>query len=139
MSSRIASLVVVDAENPERLAQFWSQVLGWTVRSCGQRTPMGHLGATIGAGANRGVEIDSRWVPETPSTQKNRLHLDINPTDLGQAHELAPLIGLGVLPVQVGQDKVTWYVLADPEGNEFRLCGDRVAALPGQTTHADAR
>jgi hypothetical protein len=39
---------------------------------------------------------------------------------------LSRLLALGATPVDVGQDHVSWHVLADPEGNEFCLCRDRV-------------
>jgi hypothetical protein len=54
------------------------------------------------------------------------LHLDINPTDRDQDSELSRLLALGATPVDVGQDHVSWHVLADPEGNEFCLCRERV-------------
>lgn len=129
MSSRIVSLVI-DAEDPLTLARFWAGVLDWTVRSTGwQTTAMGPSGATIGVGERGGLEIDFQWVPEPRTTHKNRLHLDLNPTDRDQADELARLVAAGARPVQVGQGRVSWYVLADPEGNEFCLCRDRVAPL----------
>ena len=49
---------------------------------------------------------------------KNRVHLDLRPSD--QYAEVERLIGLGASHVDVGQSsEVTWVVLADPEGNEF--------------------
>jgi hypothetical protein len=129
MSSRIVSLVV-DAADPLALAQFWARVLDWTVRTHGwQSTPLGPSGATIGHGPEHGLETDFRGVPDPRPERKNRLHLDVNPTDRDQAAELSRLIALGGRPVQVGQGSVSWYVLADPEGNEFCLCRDRVAPL----------
>lgn len=55
-------------------------------------------------------------VPEAKAV-KNRLHLDLRPTD--QAAEVARLEALGARRVAVGQGpEVSWVVLADPEGNE---------------------
>ena len=49
---------------------------------------------------------------------KNRLHLDLRPTD--QAAEVARLEGLGAKRVSVGQGPdATWVTMADLEGNEF--------------------
>ncbi len=138
MSSRIASLVV-DAENPSALAGFWTLALDWTVRTSGwQRTPLGPSGVTIGPVGQDGLEIDFRWVPDPSSTQKNRLHLDLNPADRNQSDELSRLIALGARPVEVGQGKVSWLVLEDPEGNVFCLCRDRVAPLPDPILDPDA-
>ncbi len=48
---------------------------------------------------------------------KNRVHLDLNPTD--QAAEVERVKALGATEVDIGQRDVPWVVLADPEGNEF--------------------
>ena len=56
-------------------------------------------------------------VPED-KVVKNRLHLDLRPSD--QVAEVERLIGLGATRVDIGQrPECTWVVLADPEGNEF--------------------
>jgi len=126
MATRIVSLVI-DCADPERLAEFWSRVLGGEVSARGwQRTPAGPSGATVTVSGPRGLEIDFRWVPDRSGAEKNGLHLDINPTDRNQADELERLLALGARPVDVGQRNVSWHVLADPEGNVFCLCRDRV-------------
>ncbi|MPY85727.1 MAG: hypothetical protein GEV00_21070, partial [Actinophytocola sp.] len=56
---------------------------------------------------------------------KNRLHIDVNPTDREQADEVARLLALGARHVDVGQGDVSWVVLADPEGNEFCVLAGR--------------
>jgi len=56
---------------------------------------------------------------------KNRLHLDLNPTDRSQAEEVRRLLGLGARHVDVGQGDQSWVVLADPEGNEFCVLATR--------------
>lgn len=48
---------------------------------------------------------------------KNRLHLDLMPTD--QEEEVERIIGLGASRADIGQGDVGWIVLADPEDNEF--------------------
>ncbi|HEX4723715.1 MAG TPA: VOC family protein [Pseudonocardiaceae bacterium] len=114
MASRIVSLPI-DCVNAELVAAFWADVLGWQV------VGRGSYGVSIG-GSDTHFEIDFRTVPE-PKKSKNRLHLDINPTDRDQAAELERLLALGATPVAVGQGTdVSWHVLADPEGNEFCLC-----------------
>jgi Glyoxalase-like domain len=55
-------------------------------------------------------------VPEA-KTVKNRLHLDLRPAD--QSAEVARLKALGARQVNIGQDDVSWVVMADPDGNEF--------------------
>jgi len=108
--------VCVDAKDPDLLASFWADVLGWR-RTHADRTevvlepPQGSRGD--------GVSPDLLFgsVPEG-KTVKNRLHIDLRPDD--QAAEVARIEALGGRRVSVGQgDDVTWVVLADPEGNEF--------------------
>ena len=114
MENRIASLVV-DATDAEELAQFWSTVLGWQIVN------RGNYGVTIGG--EGAFEIDFRTVPDGPKSTKNRLHLDIKPVNREQSAELDRLLAYGARRVDVGQrPDVSWYVLADPEGNEFCLC-----------------
>ena len=50
-------------------------------------------------------------------TVKNRLHLDLRPSD--QSAEVARLEALGARQVSIGQGDVSWVVMADPDGNEF--------------------
>ena len=53
---------------------------------------------------------------------KNRLHIDVNATQgATQEHEVERLLRLGARHVDIGQGEQSWYVLADPEGNEFCL------------------
>jgi hypothetical protein len=61
-------------------------------------------------------------VPES-KTVKNRLHLDFRPDD--QDLEVDRLLALGASRVDVGQGEPSWVVLADPEGNEFCVLGER--------------
>ncbi len=58
--------------------------------------------------------------PHLPKIGKNRLHLDIAPPDDGDQHaEVDRLVSLGATQVDIGQDPVSWVVMADPDGNEF--------------------
>jgi hypothetical protein len=52
---------------------------------------------------------------------KNRLHLDLQPTDRTRDEEVDRVVGLGatVLADHRGPKRTGWIVLADPEGNEF--------------------
>jgi hypothetical protein len=102
--------VVIDAQDPKALGRWWAEALGWMVvgedddeleiRPAPDRLP----GLLFGS------------VPEAKAG-KNRLHLDFRPAD--QAAEVARLLALGARPADVGQQDVSWVVLADPEGNEF--------------------
>jgi catechol 2,3-dioxygenase-like lactoylglutathione lyase family enzyme len=121
MTSKIDSLAV-DCREPARVAQFWSDVLGWNVVGRDwQRTPHGRDGVSIADGS---LQIDFRWTGDDQRAGKNRLHLDVVATDHSQAEELDRLLGLGATEVDIAQgdaDWMTWHVLADPEGNVFCL------------------
>lgn len=52
---------------------------------------------------------------------KNRLHLDLSPTDRGRDEEVDRVVAHGATVVADRRrpDGSGWVVLADPEGNEF--------------------
>jgi predicted enzyme related to lactoylglutathione lyase len=114
--------VVVDSHDCERLARFWSQVLGWRITYQSDvewaiEPPEGDPGVDVAP------DILFVKVPDE-KVGKNRLHFDLRPTD--QAAQVERLIGLGAKRVDIGQgDDVTWVVLADPEGNEFCVLAPR--------------
>lgn len=120
MACRITELVL-DCHDPELLGQFWAQVLGYRV------TDRDETGVAIGPpeGTPSPVELlFSR--SDDPKNCKLRLHIDVNATDRDQAEELARLEALGARHIDIGQGEQSWYVLADPEGNEFCLLRRRV-------------
>jgi hypothetical protein len=108
--------VIVDAADPVALGRWWAEALGWVcvdeaddeyeIRPAPDRLP----GLLFG------------HAPE-PKTVKNRLHLDFRPQD--QAAEVARLLALGARHADIGQGEQPWVVLADPEGNEFCVLGER--------------
>ena len=119
MGSKFTELIV-DAADPQRLAEFWIAVLGW------QPTGRYEPGAVeIADPAGGGPTIAFVPVPDRKSG-KNRLHIDVNPVGCDQEQEVTRLLALGATRVDVGQGERTWVVLADPEGNEFCVLRDRV-------------
>jgi predicted enzyme related to lactoylglutathione lyase len=107
--------VVLDAADPPALAEFWVAASGWVVRS---RAADG-LAVSLHAPHGGPPDLDLVHVPEA-KTVKNRVHLDVRPYERDdQLEEVERLVELGASPVDVGQQAVTWVVLADPEGNEF--------------------
>jgi len=99
-----------DCSDPERLARFWSSALSYEVVAESADfvaiAPDKDTYPGLGFVRNDGVK-----------GAKNRLHLDLRPTDQGT--EVERLTSLGARRVDIGQGGVGWVVMADPEGNEF--------------------
>ena len=114
MNIRIQCLCI-DSPDPVRSADFWEAALGW--RRTYARDDQVVLEPPAGSPQD-GVAPDLLFlrVPEG-KTVKNRLHLDLRPTE--QAAEVARLEALGATRSDVGQGAVSWVVMADPDGNEF--------------------
>ncbi|MFJ7628251.1 VOC family protein [Streptomyces sp. NPDC097595] len=121
MTSRFTELSV-DCHDPERLAAFWCEVLGFTVLDRSDTM------VEISSWDPTVEDIRARQMPPTmyfqrvPETKavKNRLHLDVSPIDRSTEAEVTRLLALGASRVDLGQgEDRSWVVLADPEGNEF--------------------
>jgi hypothetical protein len=115
MALRLQNLSI-DSLEPELLAGFWRDALGWRITSVEPEEVV--LEPPVGS-AEEGIVPDILFllVPEEKST-KNRLHFDFRPTD--QDAEVERLLKLGATRVDIGQTpECTWVVLADPAGNEF--------------------
>jgi hypothetical protein len=97
VACRITELIL-DARDPELLARFWCEVLGYVE-----------------------LERDGADIEIGPPD------IDVNPTDREQDGELERLLAAGARRVDIGQTGAeSWHVLADPEGNEFCLLRRRV-------------
>jgi hypothetical protein len=102
--------VVVDAEDPPRLARWWAEALGYVI--------VHEAPGEVEIRRTRDTLPALLFTPVTGvKTGKNRLHIDLRPDD--QESEVERLVGMGARPVDIGQRDVEWIVLADPEGNEF--------------------
>jgi hypothetical protein len=127
MACRITELVL-DARDPELLARFWCEVLGYVElgREGDDSIEIGP--ADAGFGGPQPTNILNR--SDDPRLGKLPLHIDVNPTDRDQDDELERLLAAGARPADVGQTgEESWHVLADPEGNEFCLLKRRVSAV----------
>lgn len=124
MTSRVR-WIDFDCADPYRLASFWAEVTG--LRHHPENKPGEDECALLsGEDIAEGGMLFQR-VPEG-KTAKNRIHLDLQPTDRTRDEEVARLLELGatLLDDQRKPDGTGWVVLADPEGNE--LCVERSAA-----------
>jgi hypothetical protein len=120
MTSRFSELII-DAHDTRALAEFWCEVLGYTITdSDGEVIEIAPTKPTVEALQAGPVPAPLVFVPVPESkTIKNRVHIDVSPIDRTQAEEVERLEGLGATRVDVGQGDVHWVVMADPEGNEF--------------------
>jgi hypothetical protein len=110
--------LIVDASDPRAQAHFWSQVFGWQATE--------HDGVHFVMPPAPAIPLVAFVkVPEEKSV-KNRLHIDVSPTDRTTAEEVERLLALGATHADVGQEDAPWVVLRDPEGNEFCVLGSRV-------------
>jgi catechol 2,3-dioxygenase-like lactoylglutathione lyase family enzyme len=133
MACRFSELVV-DSRDPEALAAFWAEVLGYEVLGREEDGAV-EIGPVAGFGGPAPTLVFAPVAEPTPG--KVRLHVDVSPTDRDQDAELERLLALGATRADVGQqegrageqDVVSWCVLADPEGNEFCLLRRRLDPL----------
>ena len=114
------SHVTVDSRDAHAQSLFWSAVLGWAEDPDDPNEP-GHEECMVVSpdGHQRLLFLE---VPDVKAV-KNRLHLDLRPASAPRDEELLRLLELGavVLEDRRRPDGSGWFVLADPEGNEFCL------------------
>ena len=122
--------ITVDCRDAPALADFWAQTLGWCVFSDDDPEVLVAPSFPADGPSPRMLFIP---VPEG-KTAKNRLHLDIAPTDRTRDAEVERLLELGATVVEDHRkdDGTGWVYLADPEGNEF--CVERSDAERGTRT-----
>ncbi|MER5961489.1 VOC family protein [Streptomyces sp. NPDC002057] len=119
MACRISELVI-ECADPERLASFWNEVLGYVELDREDDGSIEIGPPDVGFGGAQPTLVLSP--SSAPRTGGYRLHFDVSATDRDQGAELERLLALGARPADVGQSGAeSWHVLADPEGNEFCL------------------
>lgn len=103
--------ITFDAADPQALANFWSDVIGYSATFADENI------AIIGGDGSVGPRMMFIKVPEGKAA-KNRMHVDLGTPDLEA--ETERVVGLGAeLAGRHEQYGVTWATFRDPEGNEF--------------------
>jgi predicted enzyme related to lactoylglutathione lyase len=108
--------LVLDCADPDKLAQFWSQAIGYT---------------TLGGAGSYVLLVDETGQQpklllqrvDEPKAGKNRMHFDIETPAVDE--EVVRLEGLGatrMIDDAIEEHGNRWVVMADPEGNEFCVC-----------------
>ena len=104
--------IVMDVNNLETCAKFWSQVLGTDILYQDEKyIRLGHKGER--------PTLLLQKVPEL-HREKNRVHIDLDVHDLDAAVSRVQELGGNKLR-QLNEYGIEWVVMADPDGNEFCL------------------
>ena len=108
--------VTVGAREPIALGRFWSQALAFEV--------VAETADLVRLASRSNARVDD-------VSPTSALHLDLAAAD--PRAEVERLVALGACPADVGADGqahtrqaygIAWYVLTDPEGNEFCVGGE---------------
>ncbi|MFJ6194921.1 VOC family protein [Micromonospora sp. NPDC092111] len=106
-------------DGSQEVGYFWSAALGWPLvwdqdQETAIRSPHG------------GPKVTWGGPPLLPKTGRNRLRFDLAPpVDGDQQAEVDRLVSLGATRIDTAQDEVGGVLLADPDGNEFRVLTPR--------------
>src|SRR5438093_1915802 len=104
--------LVIDCGDPFRVAEFWIAMLGYREHERGTE------GIEIVGDRDGDPMLSFVTVPE-PKTVKNRIHLDVRPTDSMKAG-VDRVLGLGgTVRGFIQTDDSFWTQMRDVEGNEF--------------------
>lgn len=114
------STITFDCADARGLADFWAELLGWQ----GFYDDDPEVMVAPHFPAHGTLNLLFVPVPEG-KTAKNRMHLDLVPSDRTRDEQVEHAIGLGATLVGDHRkpDGTGWVTLADPEGNE--LCIER--------------
>ncbi len=104
--------IVIDSNDPERLARFWGKVTGRRARH-EDGSPYTSLSDPRG----REPELVLQKVSE-PKVGKNRVHFDLYAQNVDAAAERLVAAGATLQSTQHDHGG-TWLVMQDPDGNEF--------------------
>jgi catechol 2,3-dioxygenase-like lactoylglutathione lyase family enzyme len=126
VTSKLTELAI-DCADPDRLARFWCEVLDYEVRDVDDGIVTIAFREVAEDRDRPGAVVPTLTFARVPEgkTVKNRLHLDVSPSDTEQDEEVRRLLALGARRADVGQGEQSWVVLVDPEGNEFCVLADR--------------
>lgn len=108
--------LVLDCADPDRLAEFWAAALLYS--------NVGSAGTYVALYPRQGdgPKLLLQRVTE-PKSAKNRMHLDIEASDIHAEAERLTLLGARRLTDSITHEHgTTWILMADPEGNEFCVC-----------------
>ncbi len=108
--------VVIDCEDPRRLADFWAPALaykdaGWP-----------HEPYVVLVAEEGDCPFLLLQRVDEPKSGKNRVHIDVYADDIEAEAERLEALGAKRLSDPYDEHGAKWVVMADPEGNEFCVC-----------------
>lgn len=107
-------VVVIDAIDTDRLADFWAAALGYR-----RADSLAQYEVLLPAEGHSGPMFLVQGVSD-PKVAKNRMHVDLHVDD--PEAEAQRLVALGAERRGDGSlGEISWIVMADPEGNEFDI------------------
>jgi predicted enzyme related to lactoylglutathione lyase len=106
--------ITVDCADAAKVGPFWQALLGWPLEMEDDGS------VAFLTNPSGGPNLLFQRVPE-PKTVKNRMHVDLGPTERTRDQEVDRLLAAGASVVgdHRNPDGTGWVVMADPEGNEF--------------------
>lgn len=116
--SLVARFFMFDCDDPKRLAQFWSSALAEEIEPFG-----GSLSLRFTTRLESRALFTTNFRAER--RVKSHLHIEFTVKQGALADEVDRLLALGATLLddrrRDGFDGVGWVIMADPEGNEFRV------------------
>ncbi len=110
-------VLVLDANDADRLADFWSAALGYDRQEALEPFEILTPPAVSDAPARLIQRVND------PKLGKNRMHLDLHVADAEAEAERLVMLGARRLgDDQLGE--IRWILITDPEGNEFDIGWD---------------
>lgn len=108
--------LVLDCHDPEALAPFWADALGYVTLGGVENYVL------LVPDGRSGPKLLLQRVPEDKAV-KNRMHLDIEVPDIDAVADRLEQRGARRLSAGVQAEHGSrWILMADPEGNEFCVC-----------------
>ena len=113
--------IVIDCADHETVVAFWLAAMGDYARADvnEQYVAIAPAEPSIGRPA-----ILFQKVPE-PKSVKNRVHLDLRGESMAGEVERLLALGATFIAERTLGESLRWTVMADPEGNEFCVSGER--------------
>ena len=112
-------IVVLDTDDPPRMAEFYTALLGWRVEQADDDW------ITLRGDGDARIAFQLALNHKEPTLPDNdvpqQLHLDLAVDDLDGASAYA--VSIGARPVEGPERSDTFRVFLDPSGHPFCLCG----------------